>query len=106
MATTDNPIGYKQILAALRMKREQIDEVIISIERLARDEEKEPERRDSRAVRAVPDSAPTSAKRHISAEGRKRIVAAAKKRWRLIRAAKKAAGTETGGRKRATKKSG
>jgi hypothetical protein len=38
---------------------------------------------------------PPKPKRQISAEGRKRIIAATKKRWRLARAAKAQAATKT-----------
>jgi hypothetical protein len=34
----DNTLGYGQMLAALRLKRERIEEAILVIERLAREE--------------------------------------------------------------------
>jgi hypothetical protein len=107
----DDSLGYGQILAALRLKRERIEEAILVIERLAREE----------AGRSgnVPDwlkarksgnrssgVAPAKKKRTISEAGRKRIAEATRKRWAAKRAADAAAGkTANGGTaKKATKK--
>jgi hypothetical protein len=111
MANPDNSLNYDQILAALRLKREQIDEAILAIERLARSEEKGG-RHFPQVQRTLTESAsagtPVSPKKRVLSEaGRKRIIVAAKKRWRLIRAAEGAAGTKkVAGRKSSTKKAG
>ena len=77
-------MACEQILAALRLKRERIEEAILMIERLAADEagqsRKAPnwmKKTDSGDKSA---GAPATKKRRISEAGRKRIADAVRKR--------------------------
>jgi hypothetical protein len=103
-------LNYDQILSALRLKREQIEEAILVIEHLARDERghgrtqpawvaQKSASQGSVARNRVPK------KRTLSAAGRERIASAARKRWAAKRAAETAP-TKAASRKieKATKK--
>lgn len=89
---------YQQILNLLTRKREQIEEAILLIERLEReDNQAGSSKHPSSTARTGAKTAPAHKKRVISAAGRKRISEALKKRWAAKRAAQ-------GGKKTAAKK--
>ena len=95
MANTQT-LNYNQILVALRQKREQIEQAILIIERLA---EGEDTGRVSvpGSTRKQPSRDNLPAKKHrISAAGRKRIAEASRKRWAAKRAADAAAAKGSG----------
>jgi hypothetical protein len=105
----ENPkLGYEDILTALRLKREQIEEAILTIERLSAGERGAAAKRTASfsSQAAVRSSIPTAApkKRTISAAGRKRIAEAMRKRWAAKRVAQKATEKARGGRKAAKKR--
>ncbi len=104
----DNNLNYREILEALKSKREWIEQAIVNIERLARDEgslrEKPPAWFAGNAGGA-PSTAKAGAakKRTMSAAGRKKIGDATRKRWADKRAAD-AASTRKAGAKSSAKK--
>jgi hypothetical protein len=98
-----NLLNYDQILSALRQRREQIEEAILVMERLARGEANQPASLASISTAKRPGRPPARKKRFISEEGRRRIAEATRKRWAAKRAAQ-AAAAKKGASKKATKK--
>lgn len=86
-----NPLNYNQILSSLRQKREQIEEAISVIERLAMSDGEPTSLPGATAHKSSTTGTPAKKKRHISAEGRKRIAEATRRRWAAKRAADAAA---------------
>jgi hypothetical protein len=78
-----------QIIAELRSEREQIDEAIVALERLARGSGKR-RGRPPKWMTADKNEAPQPARvRVLSAEARKRMAEAQKRRWAAARKAQK-----------------
>jgi hypothetical protein len=97
-----NTLNYQQILAALRLQREQIEEAILVIERLARGQAAEPANLASLPTAKRRGRPPAAAKkRTISEEGRRRIAEATRRRWAKKRAEQAAAAKKSGGKKSA-----
>lgn len=86
-------LDYDRILVMLQQKRQEMDEAIVVIERLALGQPKRPEQLPSSTKAAVPHEVARPSKRNISPAGLKRMSEASKKRWSEHR---KAAKTGTG----------
>ena len=87
-----------KMLADLRAEREQIEQAILTIERLAAGTRGKRRGRPPKWMSAAAEETVTAAtfstKRKVSASARKKMAEAQKKRW----AAKKAEGNPTGGK--------
>lgn len=79
----------------LQQKRQEMDEAIVVIERLALGQPKRPEQLPSSKKAAVPHEVARPSKRNISPAGLKRMSEASKKRWAQHRKAAKTATAAT-----------
>jgi hypothetical protein len=88
-----------KMLADLRAERQQIEQAILAIERLARGTRGKRRGRPPKWMAAVSEEAVAAAtfstKRTVSASGRKRMAAAQKKRWAAKKAQTSQAGSKT-----------
>jgi hypothetical protein len=85
----DEPAILQAALEGLEVQRARTEEAIAVIRtRLGR---RPPGRPRKTAATAGPDTQPAKKKRRISAEGRKRIIEATRRRWARYRKARKAA---------------